>query len=66
MEHHTSPEILKTHIQHYDVICLDIEIILLYDVTLIYATYAKCGKIQMASSVACVLFTSQAFILSPI
>ena len=41
-----------------------IMLILPYDVALIYAAYAKCRKIQMASSVACMLFARQAFILS--
>ena len=36
--------ILKTHIRHYDVICSYIENT--YDVTLAYAVYAKCRKIQ--------------------
>ena len=36
--------VLKIHIRCYDVICWNI------DVTVIYAAYAKCQKIQMASS----------------
>ena len=40
--------ILKTHIRHYDVfVCILKTLIPPYDVTLIYAAYAKC-KIHMA------------------
>ena len=41
--------ILKIHIRHYDVFVRILKTIIRpYDVTLIYAAYAICGKIQMA------------------